>query len=42
MEQSKVVEVQINETRMQYISVAIRGSVLYFVISDLSGIDNMY
>lgn len=27
---------------MQYINVAIRGSVLYFVISDLAGIDNMY
>lgn len=27
---------------MQYINVAIRGSVLYFVISDLGGIDNMY
>jgi dynein heavy chain len=27
---------------MQYISVAIRGSVLYFVISDLGGIDSMY
>lgn len=37
-----MVEVQINETRMQYIDVAIRGSVLYFVISDLAGIDNMY
>jgi dynein heavy chain len=42
MEQSKIVEVQINETRMQYISVSVRGSVLYFVISDLGGIDSMY
>jgi dynein heavy chain len=27
---------------MQYINVAIRGSVLYFVISDLGGVDSMY
>jgi len=36
------VEQQINETRNQYRSVATRGSILYFVISDLAGIDPMY
>lgn len=32
----------INESREKYRSVAIRGSVLYFVIADLSLIDPMY
>ena len=42
MEQSLVVEEEINNTRNQYRSVAIRGSILYFVIADLAGIDPMY
>jgi len=42
MEQSKIVEVQINETRNMYTSVAVRGSILYFVIADLAGINFMY
>lgn len=42
LEDAEVVELQINETRNQYRSVAIRGSILYFVISDLSLIDSMY
>jgi len=42
MEQSKLVEVEINETRNIYTPVAIRGSILYFVIADLAGIDPMY
>ena len=42
MEQSLVVEEEINNTRDQYRRVAIRGSILYFVISDLAGIDPMY
>lgn len=42
MEQSKIVEVEINETRNLYTKVAIRGSILYFTIADLSGIDPMY
>jgi dynein heavy chain len=33
---------EINETRNSYRSVAIRGSILYFVIADLAGIDPMY
>lgn len=37
-----VVEEEINQTRNQYRSVAIRGSILYFVIADLAGIDPMY
>ena len=37
-----VVEEQINDTRNQYRSVATRGSILYFVIADLAGIDPMY
>jgi dynein heavy chain len=42
MAQSKIVEVEINETRNLYISVAIRGSILYFVIADMGGVDPMY
>lgn len=42
MAQSLVVEEEINSTRNQYRSVAIRGSILYFVIADLAGIDPMY
>ena len=42
MEQSVVVEAEINETRNTYTPVAIRGSILYFVISDLAMIDPMY
>lgn len=42
MADAKVVEVTINETRNTYTSVAIRGSVLYFVIADLAGINSMY
>ena len=42
MAQSLVVEEEINKTRNQYRTVAIRGSILYFVIADLAGIDPMY
>jgi dynein heavy chain, axonemal len=42
MAQSKIVEVEINDTRNMYLDVAIRGSILYFVIADLAGIDPMY
>lgn len=38
------VEVQkdIEKTRSNYISVAVRGSILYFVISDMALINSMY
>ena len=39
---AQVIEEQINETRNSYRSVATRGSILYFVIADLAGIDPMY
>jgi dynein heavy chain len=39
---SKIVEIEINETRNLYKRVSIRGSILYFVIADLAGIDPMY
>jgi dynein heavy chain len=42
MAQSLVVEEEINKTRNQYRTVAVRGSILYFVIADLAGIDPMY
>lgn len=40
--EAEEVEVTINETRNKYKDVSIRGSILYFVIADLSGIDPMY
>lgn len=40
--ESTELEESINKTRMEYMSVAIRGSILYFVIKDLSNIDPMY
>ena len=42
MSQSLIVEEEINNTRNHYRAVAIRGSILYFVIADLAGIDPMY
>ena len=42
MEETTAVEETINESRSAYIPVAIRGTVLYFVISELALIDPMY
>jgi dynein heavy chain len=42
MAQSKIVEEEITLTRNMYIDVSVRGSILYFVIADLAGIDSMY
>ena len=42
LEENQKVEVVIEETRKAYIPVAIRGTILYFVVADLSGIDSMY
>ena len=42
LEDAAIVEQQINETRNQYRCVATRGSILYFVLADLAGIDPMY
>lgn len=36
------IEKDIEETRSSYRSVSIRGSILFFVIKDLSLIDPMY
>jgi dynein heavy chain len=40
--EASIVEVSINETRMGYKTVAIRGSLIYFVIADMSRINDMY
>jgi dynein heavy chain len=40
--EAEVVEKQIDITRNSYRNVSIRGSILYFVIADLAGIDPMY
>jgi len=42
MEDAKIVEVEINDTRNLYKTIAVRGSILYFTIADLGGIDPMY
>lgn len=40
--ESVILEAEIEKVRNEYRSVSIRGSVLYFVIKDLSLIDSMY
>lgn len=40
--ESTVVEKSINETRAGYTTVAVRGSIIYFVISDMANINDMY
>ncbi len=40
--EAEEVEKTINETRFSYKEVSIRGSILYFVISDLAMVDPMY
>lgn len=42
MEENEVAQVEIEEARQKYQIVAERGSILYFVIADLAGIDPMY
>mmetsp|Transcript_11130 Transcript_11130/g.16401 ORF Transcript_11130/g.16401 Transcript_11130/m.16401 type:complete len:2518 (+) Transcript_11130:122-7675(+) len=42
VEQAEETEKTINQTREKYRDVARRGSILYFVISDMSGVDPMY
>ena len=40
--EAEVTEQEINEARGRYTGVATRGSIVYFVIADLAGIDPMY
>lgn len=40
--ESEIVEVSINETRLSYKTLAIRGSLIYFVIADMGRINDMY
>ncbi len=40
--EAEEVEKTINETRNSYKEVSVRGSILYFVIADLAGVDPMY
>lgn len=42
IEESTKLETVIDETRNQYKSVSIRGSILFFVIKDLAIVDPMY
>lgn len=42
LEATAIIEEQINDTRSVYVPVAVRGTVLYFVVADLNGIDPMY
>jgi dynein heavy chain len=42
IQDSKITEDQIDETREGYRSVAYRASILFFCIIDLAGIDPMY
>ncbi|RYH31858.1 hypothetical protein EON65_01740 [archaeon] len=40
--EAEITEQDINEARGRYLEVATRGSIIYFVIADLAGIDPMY
>ena len=40
--EAEITEAEINEARSAYLSVATRGSIIYFVIADLGGVDPMY
>ena len=42
LKKSERVEQTVQDKREQYRDVSIRGSILYFVIASLSGIDPMY
>ena len=42
MEDSKITEIEIDKSRESYRKVAIRTSILFFCILDLSYIDPMY
>jgi len=42
VEEAVVLEKQIDETRQQYRSIAVRGSIIYFIIADLALVDPMY
>lgn len=42
MEETTAIEEKIDQSRSSYIPISIRGTVLYFVISDLALIDPMY
>mmetsp|Transcript_7627 Transcript_7627/g.14387 ORF Transcript_7627/g.14387 Transcript_7627/m.14387 type:complete len:3920 (+) Transcript_7627:928-12687(+) len=42
MDQAKVAKIEIEEVRSKYLPVAVRGSILYFVIADLALVDPMY
>ena len=40
--EAEITEAEINATRSNYLSIATRGAIIYFVIADLAGIDPMY
>lgn len=42
LKESEQTEIEINEMRDKYRPVAVRGSIVYFVIADLANIDPMY
>lgn len=42
IEESLVIEETVNNTRSQYLSVAVLGSLIYFVISDMANVNDMY
>lgn len=42
VEESEKTEIEIDLARKKYTPAATRGSIIYFVIADLSGIDPMY
>lgn len=42
IEEAVVIEQEIKETMEKYIPVAVRGSIIYFVVADLANVNDMY
>lgn len=42
VEAAEITQIDIDNTRAQYIPVANRGQILFFCLSDLSNVDPMY
>jgi len=42
MAEAKVTEAEVNQTRLEYTQVAVRGVILYFVIADMALVNDMY
>jgi len=42
IEEAVIIEQEIKETMEKYVPVAVRGSIIYFVVADLANVNDMY